>query len=473
MKSGVVRLVLMHPPLLNVLTAATPDYIDENRGLTPPMGLLYLLAAVERSKHEPIFLDANLEGWNHEQAARKALESGPDLIGIQAMTFTLLDACLTAKAIKELSPSAKILFGGPHPTIYPSETATLDWVDFAFAGEGEFDFVNFLDVFGDTQARAAVRGIASKDNGGIRYTQSRGLLLDLDAIPFPARKSTPYKRYFSVLAKRNPNTVMITSRGCPFNCIFCNRMGRKYRMHSAPYVLREFDEIASLGIREVFIHDDTFTINRERVKAICAGLVQRGYDLIWEARTRVDCVDKELLELMRRAGCHRISFGVESGSPKVLKSMRKGIELNQVKSAFEWCRKEGIETLADFMLGNLDEQDEDVEMTLALMGQLHPDYVQFSILSPYPGTPLYQMAMERGIVEGDVWLEFAKNPLKRFCTPIWTEHFTEEKLRRITRKAYRSFYLRPSFIWKQVQKIKSSSQFMALVRSGLGMIMER
>lgn len=465
-----VRLVLIHPPLKNIISAATPKYVDVNRGYTPPLGLLYIQAAVKHSRHESIFLDANVEGWNHEEAARQALMHNPDLVGLQAMTFTLPDAYLVAKAIKRLNPKVKIIIGGPHPTIYPKETAELEAVDFALAGEGEVKFISFLDSFHDVKVRTSIPGIVSKIKGEVTYTPSTGLLKDLDSIHPPARGSSPYRKYTSVLAKHNPITTMITSRGCPFQCVFCNRMGRKYRCHSAEYILKEIENILRLGIREIFIHDDTFTLKRERVENICRGIIERGYNIVWEARTRVDCVDEKLLALMRKAGCYRLSFGVESGSEKVLKSMRKGIKLGQVKQVFSWCKENGILTLADFMFGNLDEKMEDINKTIELVKQIKPNFVQFSICSPYPDTPLYKMGLEKGLIPRDIWLDFAHNPLQDFNSPVWTQHFTEEELQKITADAYKSFYIRPSFIINQLTRINSFSQFKTILRGAVDLL---
>lgn len=465
-----VRLVLLQPPLKKVIEAATPDYIDQNRGHTPPIGLLYIQAAVEHSIHESIFLDANLEGWDYAETASQILYYKPDLVGIQAMTFTLPDAYLVAKALKQLNPEVQVMLGGPHATIYPKETAALEAVDFAFAGEGEVGFIDFLNVFDNIEKRAAMPGIACKINGKISYTPSSGLLKKLDDVYYPARKSSKYMRYSSVLAKRNPITIMITSRGCPFQCIFCNRMGRQYRYHSAQYVLDEIDEISKMNIKEIFIHDDTFSLKRDRVKEICKGIIERRYDIIWEARTRVDCVDEELLTIMRKAGCHRLSFGVESGSDKVLKSIKKGINPEQVRKVFKWCRQVGIVTLADFMFGNLDEEKEDIKKSLQLVKEINPDYIQYSICSPYPGTPLYKLGLERGLIPYDVWLEFARNPLSNFKSPVWEQYFTQEELIKITADAYRTFYMNPSFIFKQILHIRSFKQLRNILRAAMGMI---
>lgn len=463
-----VRVVLMQPPLRNVISTQVPDYVTT--GHVPPMGLLYVQAAVERTQHESAFLDANVEGWTHEEAARQALSLEPQVIGLQAMTFTIRDAYLLAGAIKRQNAEVKVIIGGPHTTIFPKETAALEGVDFAFAGEGEIGMPSFLDAFGNQEALARVPGLAFKRDGHIHFTPQAGYLEEMDQIPFPARRSSPYKRYSSILAERSPNTIMITSRGCPYSCIFCNRMGRRYRFHSAEYVLAEMEDIVTMGIGEAFIHDDTFTISRERVEAICRGIIGRGYDLVWEARTRVDLVDEDLIALMHRAGCRRLSFGVESGSPKVLKSMRKGTEISRVVAVFAACRKDGIITLADFMVGNLDETKEDIQMTLDLARRIDPDYAQFSVCSPYPATTLYELAMERGIVAGDVWREFANNPSGEFHPPVWTESFSEDELVQIATGAYRSFYLRPQFILRELCRTKSLARFIAMARGAVGML---
>lgn len=450
-----MKVVLVHPPLHNVVPAATPDYVDNNRGFTPPMGLLYIQAALDHSQHHSTFIDANLNGWTHEFAAEYICKLAPDIVGIQAMTFTLPDACILAKEIKRFNANIKIVMGGPHPTIYPQETANLPYVDYVIIGEGEKTFVSFLDNF--KLMRKKVIGTSD-------------WIVNLDTVAMPARRASEYTKYSSVLAKHNPITVMITSRGCPFECIFCNRMGRKYRAHSAEYVIKEFEQVAELGIPEVFIHDDTFSIDRKRVNNICLGIRRLG--MTWEARTRIDCVDEGMLVLMKAAGCDRLSFGVESGSESVLRDMCKHIKLSRVKEVFKMCRDIGITTLADFMMGNLNEKREDIAKTLDLMKAIKPDYVQFSICSPYPDTPLYKLGLINDVLPRDVWRDFASNPLDEFDSPVWTQHFTKEELVAITAAAYKTFYMQPRFIMKQLRNIKSWQQLKTMARGAMGMLLK-
>ncbi|MDD5441147.1 MAG: radical SAM protein [Candidatus Omnitrophica bacterium] len=467
-----VKIALVNPYLGNILLSTVPDFLETNRGHFPPLGLLYLYSAIKRSGHEPFFFDADLEGWTHQETAQHILKKNPDIVGLTATTFTIFDAWALAKEIKKISPLTKVLIGGPHATIYPKETVMLDGVDFAIEGEGEKVIVDLLNNLFNNNGIVSIPGITQNIGGKINHMESEGLLSSLDDLTFPARYASDYKRYSSILAKRNPITVMMTSRGCPFNCVFCNRMGRKYRYHSAEYVLSEISEIVNLGIKEIFIHDDTFTLNKKRVVDICKGIIEKGWDITWEARTRVDCVDYEMMTLMKQAGCHRLSFGVESGSSRVLKSIRKEIDLERVKEVFNICRKLKIISLADFMVGNLNETYDDIKKTFRLVKEIKPDYVQYSVCSPYPNTPLYELGLRTGVIKEDIWLQYAKEPVRDFKAPVWTQNFTETELFDIVKKAYKQFYLSSDFIFKQIKRIKSLKQLKMQAKAAFGMFFQ-
>ena len=464
------KVVLIHPPLQNQLIGSVPRFVEKNRGFMPPLGLLYLQAALERSPHASVFIDAHLEGVTHAQAALAALAHQPDVIGIQAMTFSMQDAYRLVLALRQTATRAKIIIGGPHPTIYPRETAQLAGVDYALAGEGEFSFIQFLNNLDDPHALRDIAGLAFKQDDGVHFTPVASWISDLDQIAFPARHASAFRKYRSILGQKRLMTTMMTSRGCPYACIFCKRMGRHYRMHSPEYVLSEIEQIRALGISGIFIHDDIFTVDKNRVHAICEGLIRKNLGVLWEARTRVDCVDEELLGVMRRAGCTRLSFGLESGSPKVLAAMRKNIDLGQAAQVFQSCRRLGIRTLADFMFGNLDEEHADIARTLHFSKRIRPDWVQYSICSLYPDTPLYQLALERGVIQSDIWRAFAANPLMAISCPKWIAHFSEGELRHMTQQAYRKFYLTLPFILKQLFSRSVFHHFGALIRGALALL---
>ena len=204
-------------------------------------------------------------------------------------------------------------------------------------------------------------------------------------------------------------------------------------------MLEEIEHCLSLGIREIFFHDDTFTIDKKRVLTICELINKRGLKFDRDARVRVDTVNYELLSGMKKAGCHRISFGVESGNPRILKNLRKGITLEQVETAFRQCRKLKIQTLADFMIGSPGESRQDIMETISFSRRLGADYAQFSVTTPYPGTDLYREALAKGVIESDVWSEFARNPKEDFIPPLWTENLSREELIELLNTAYKNF----------------------------------
>jgi anaerobic magnesium-protoporphyrin IX monomethyl ester cyclase len=363
----------------------------------------------------------------------------------------------------------KVALGGIHPTIYPKETAALDCVDFAVAGEGEGTMVSLAASLDGGKSPDDVRGLAYRDCGRVVYTGVPEFIEDLDALPFPARKLTPYGRYGSLLSRRRPSTTMFTSRGCPHRCIFCDRpqMGKRFRARSAANVVDELQECSDMGIREVLIYDDTFTLDRRRVLDICEGIRERGLDVVWDARARVDTVDGELLSAMRSAGCDRIHFGVESGNGEILKTLCKGITLAQAEDAFRLASDAGIQTLAYFMIGAPHETVETVRETMDFAQRLDPDYVHFSIATPFPATGLYRMGLESGMFLEDYWQSFARKPAGGFVPAVWEENLGREELTLLLREAYRGFYLRPGYALRRLADIRSPGELVRKANAAL------
>jgi radical SAM superfamily enzyme YgiQ (UPF0313 family) len=231
-------------------------------------------------------------------------------------------------------------------------------------------------------------------------------------------------------------------------------------MRGAESVVDELEELAKkFGCTEVVIYDDTFTANKKRTAEICERILERKLDLRWDCRTRVDCVDPDLLKLMARAGCSRISFGVESASESVRREFNKKISIEQVRQAFEWTRAAGIRILAYFMLGAPEETRESIEETLALSIELKPDFAYYSIVVPYPGTDLYDRSLEKGLIGFDYWKEYVRTEGKLAEPAPMFEHddITRERLIATLRNAYLRFYLRPGYMLRRFRSLKSLS----------------
>ncbi|MBW2989706.1 B12-binding domain-containing radical SAM protein [Candidatus Woesearchaeota archaeon] len=442
-----MKVLLINPPQENMITSEVPSIINGERGFNPPLGLLYVATyLIKNSDYEVKVLDALLEQLSYNQIAERIKKENPDIVAMSVMTFTLLDCLKVALIAKSVNSRIKIVFGGIHVNAFPTETINLPEVDYVVLGEGEIPFCNLLNKLDKPSELKGVKGIAFKDiENNIVNTGAGELIMDLDKIPFPDRRLTPYKKYYSLIAKNRPVTTMITSRGCPYKCTFCDRphLGKTFRARSADNVLREIEDCVSLGIREILIYDDTFTIDRQRVVDICMGLLKRKIDIGWDIRARVNTVDPELLRLLRKAGCERIHYGVESGNQRILNVLKKGITLQQVEKAFKWTRKAGIETLAYFMIGSPRETKGTIMQTINFAKKIRPDYTHFTVTTPFPTSDMYLMGLREGILKRDYWRDFATKPSKEFVPRLWEENLKREEILHYLNLAYKKFYFSP------------------------------
>ena len=442
-----LKILLLNIPNEHELIGNDPIIIKEQQGVFPPLGLMYIASYLKKyTIHDIEFIDCQAKKIDYP-LLKMILEANQyDAICFTAMTFTLIDTKLTIDLIKEVSPCSKIIVGGPHPTIYPKETLDLG-ADKVIIGEGERSIIELLNT---------------------EHTSAIGeKIQNLDLLPFPYRQDID--KYYCVLSP-NKLTTMFTSRGCPFNCIYCDRpaMGKEFRTRSPENVVTELEECVKLGIKEFFIYDDTFTVDKERVYDICREIVKADLDIVLDIRTRVNCVDRDLLRALRYAGLKRIHFGAESGVQRVLNALNKGITLEQVQNAFKWCKELKIDTLAYFMIGNPTERKEDIDETYNFCRELSPDFTHFTILTPFPATKLYSTWLTNH--NQDVWQDYASNPTKDFIPPVWDEFYTREELQAILRKIYKRYYLRPKFIFDRAREVKSLTQLKRYIKAGWSLL---
>ncbi len=417
-----------------------------------PLGLGYLAAVLEGAGHEVEIYDAVVE----TEPLGRLLDRGKfDLVGVTAVTPLIYEAWEVATQAKERGTVT--VLGGPHPTLLPDESLERPEVDIVVRGEGEETIVELAQALEEGSDLEGVLGISFKKET-IVHNPSRPLSEDLDSLSFPAHHLLKIERYTNLQPLTDgldPNArayTVVTSRGCPYGCIFCSKAitGRTWRPRSPENVVAEWRWLVKdLGATEIGITDDVMTLDARRAKRICRLLIQEGLNhtpWITVHGIRVNNVDEELLHLMKEAGCKRVGFGVESGSQRVLNYMKKGQTIEEVRRAFRWSKKVGLETMGFFIFGMPTETEETMEATIRLALELDPDLANFMIAAPYPGTELYEIILHEGKLFSRDWRDFAIHDEKaRFAIGEMTAELVERKWH----QAYRRFYLRPGRILKR------------------------
>ena len=471
-----MRVLLIYPTARFEVFGNNPAALEASRGANPPLGLLSVAAYLEEhSAHDVAVVDAHAEDLSFDALAARIRAAAPDVVGVTALTPTLVDVVRTVATARSAAPHAPVVLGGPHVHLFSEESLALPGVDYAVLGEGERVFLQLLERLGDTGALARVRGLVFRCDGRVVNTGPPPLIDDLDALPFPARHLTDVWRYDSVLAPRRPVTTTFTSRGCPYACTFCDRphLGKRFRARSAKSVVDELERCGELGIRDFLVYDDTYTVRRQRVIDISQEILRRGLDVGYDVRARVDTVDPEMLAWMARSGCRGVHYGVEAGTERVLRVLRKGFDLAAARRAFAATRRAGMSTLAYFIVGNPTETREDIRATFRVARELDPDFLHLTVLTPFPGTEIYRQGLATGLIERDPWRDFAARPSPTFVPPHWPENFSDEELNELLVEGYRGFYRRPRYLFRRLAAARSPWELVRKGKAGLRLLTMR
>jgi anaerobic magnesium-protoporphyrin IX monomethyl ester cyclase len=468
-----LRIVLLQPSRQESVECLFTFHKNEAIGHRPPLGILTLATyLIEQGFRNTGCLDARLDDLSPEQTADRVAESRPDLVGVSAWTDFWYPTWKTIKLIKERLPACRIVVGGPHCLVYPRETLEHSDADYLVAGDGEDTLLGLVRCLQENRPIDDLPGLWRKDTCGIIAPTTPIAVVDnLDKLPILDRTLLPYRRYNSVLNPNEYETTMISSRGCPNRCVFCKMHAQKVYASSAERFVEEFRQIEALGISDIQVYDDTFTWSKQRVIDICHGILDAGIQVRWAIRDRVNKADAESYALLRKAGCYRIHFGVESGSPPILKASGKNITLDQAEDALSLAKRAGFTTMAFYMFGFLDETYEDALATIRFATRTNSDYATFSVLIPYPGTALYEAALERGVIPSDFWLEFTRNPVPNYRIPHLIEQYMDRAtLIRVKDKALRRYYFRPARLARELAQLRSWTEFKRKASMGMNIV---
>lgn len=361
-----------------------------SEGPSPPLGLAFLGAALERAGVRVKVADFVVNPYSPDELEKILNDFQPQIAGVTSVTMTFDNAIKIVKDIKRINPDILTVMGGPHVTFCAEETMrSFPDVDLIVKGEGDESIVELSDASENGRKWESVDGIVFRTGQEIRSTADRKKMTDVDALPLPARHLLPLGRYRAL----NMPISMTTSRGCPFKCIFCvgrKMVGAKVRYRRAKAVVDEMAYLASLGFPQINVADDLFTANKKHCVGICEEILARGLELKWSSFARVDTVSPDVLSKMRAAGCDSVSFGVETANAGILKTIKKGISTQQVVEAVKMCVDAGITPSASFILGLPGETPDTLKETvefgkkLKAMGVLYG----FHLLAPFPGTEI-------------------------------------------------------------------------------------
>lgn len=447
------KILLLTPPFRSLYAHAhVKEAVPYNAPLTPAV----IAAPLLKENHEVKIFDFNLPENTKEMFVNVLHEMKPDIVGITFNTPLFPVVKQICEMIKKANKNISIVAGGPHASSVPEETLKESLIDVVVLGEGDFTLSDIL-----SKNLEDIDGICFKKNKKTFVSERRNYIPNLDVLPFPAWQLYDLTKYNSsgLLCKKNPLGFLETSRGCVFNCSYCNKsiFGRTFRYKSEKRVIDEIKYMIKAGFKEIYIVDDGFTTSIERAKKICKMIIREKLNFPWQLTNgiRVDRVDRELFFLLKKAGCYRVAFGIESGNKEVLDEFGKQTNLEQVRNAVNWAAEAGVETWGYFILGLPKDTEETMMQTINFAKSLNLTLAKFSICIPYPGTRLFNEYDKKGLIKSRDWKGYnVYKPDKLYNHPnlSWNVIYKYSKL------AYRSFYFRPSFIFKRtVSSIKKGT----------------
>lgn len=461
------NILLINPPVTN--QERYKRGAMSTASIIPPLGLAYLAAVLEKNGHRVKIIDGVATDISIEEIANSARDF--DFVGITVLS-AFFKRCV--ELVEEIKRTANVLIiaGGAHATAMPSSLLE-NGVDYVVIGEGETTIIELIAALEDKISLNInkVKGIAFLRDGKVVMTGRRPLIKDLDSLPMPARHLLPMDKYKTseARAKRSPSHAMVVSRGCKGNCTFCFKgtFGTEFRCQSPERIVEEMLVLRDVyKTKEISFWDDSFTTDRNSIISVCRILMEKKVNIPWSCEARVDAVDEEMLQIMKRAGCVSIAYGIESGSDRILRSINKKIDTKTIVKVIRKTQAIGIPVRGYFILGFVGETEEEMYQSIRFAAFLNIDIATFAMLIPFPGSADYARAKRDG---GNFDPDFFRKKIVPEFTfldePIYCPNgISPKRLLEIHRDAYKVFYHRPVFVLKEILKIRDLQDVKRLIR---------
>ncbi|MBW2634762.1 MAG: cobalamin-dependent protein [Deltaproteobacteria bacterium] len=456
--------VLINPPLS--LADRYGKDMQKFGAVSEPLGLAYIAAYLETVDVPVRIIDAPALKLGIDDVIEDLSRQVDAVVGITLLTPAFKVVADLCSAIKQSFPDRVIVLGGAHPTALPERTLQeIPAVDIVCIGEGE---VSMSEIVSDSLRKDrrlnVINGICYRDEQEIIMTEMRTAVRDLDLIPPPARHLLPMEKYHLTASRVSGAgfcPTIIVARGCPFSCTYCSRtFGKTFRAHSIDRIISEIKSlIADYGVKQINVEADTLTVKNKFITELCNALIEQKISekVKWTCESRVDTVNENLLRLMKQAGCWQISYGVETGTQRLLDMINKSVSLQQIEDIFALTKRIGISIRGFFMLGLPSETREDSLATIAFAKKLDPLWAQFTVTVPYPGTKMFDDLDSSGKIRNYDWSTYNtwSGWKERQALPFVAEGRTMEELVKLQKQALRQFYVRPKVIFRFLKNMRS------------------
>jgi len=434
-----------------------------------PNGLCYLSAATRAAGYRTVLIDAHAMNMANERLTERIIGEGAKYVGISANTINIYYAADLAERLKKADPKITVIVGGPHMTAVPEETLKrFPDIDIGVIGEGEDTIVELLSALESSSGLKSVRGLIFRNGAEFVITEKRPFIMDLDRLAPPAFDLLPdFKKYYKPPAwsmHAKTSALLITSRGCPSQCTFCDRavFGNVCRAHSTEYVMKLIRDLYNnYGVRHLRLNEDNLLIFRKRLEEICNTIIDEKLDISWSCFARVDFVDADILRLMKRAGCWQISYGIESGEQRILDEEKKHLKLEQIERAVRLTKRFGIRVVGFNMIAHPLETVESMKKTIDFNKRIGVDDFKAEFLIPFPGTELNRTAEQYGKFDND-WRKMGV-----YKGPIFVPNgLTEELLEEWNMRGTWQFYLQPRVILSYLSQVRGPGDLKTLFVGG-------
>ncbi|HYD48890.1 MAG TPA: radical SAM protein [Terriglobales bacterium] len=460
-------IVFCEPPFL--FWDRSMDRMRQGEETIPGMGVLVLAAMARQRGYRVHLLDAKRQGSSVDEVARQIAALQPDYLGISGTTISVTNGARIAERVKELVPGVVTILGGPHVSAIPERTLqAFGAIDYGICGEGEISLFALLERLEQGAETTDVPGLVYRAAEGVRANPRAPYIDDLDQLPMPAwdlLSDFPHRFQPSLFSyPRSPVATLITSRGCPFSCSFCDRStsGKRGRMHSVEYVVELCRHLAGIGVRHVIFVDDLFTVRKQRVVELCQAFLDNGFDFSWSCTSHPNLLDFDTMKLMRRAGCWQIAYGIESGSQRVLDVVKREVRIPRMRETLRLTRAAGIRAKGYLMIGHPTEGIDSLEESAAFLAEVELDLCQITKFTPYPGTPAYPTVQQHGSFEEN-WEEM--NAMNFVFVP---NGLTRPQLEEYFLKLYRAFYRRPDVLWGLAKLMAGEPRYLKRMAHSIG-----